>query len=111
MTVRDNIYLNGAKSWSHESNPHMISDFHAELTIKEEDGHYWLYSNLGDLPGNLLADRITTAILGRAFESEQSYENRDGSPISVDSDFTDRPRGEKAAIGPFESFCNKILLL
>lgn len=52
-----------------------------------------------------------TIVIGKAFESEQSYENRDGSPISVDSDFEDQPRGKEATIGPFEHYCDRIQLI
>lgn len=111
VKMRDNIYLNGAANWLHEQNPHIISGLHAEVSITEEDGHYWLCTNLGALVSGLLADRVTSAELGKAFEPDQAYENRDGSPISVDSDFSDCFREEKAAIGPFEHYPDKILLV
>lgn len=111
VKMRDNVYLNGAANWLHEQNPHIISGLQAELAITEEDGHYWLCTNLGKIIHGLSADRITSAELGKAFEPDQAYENRDGSSILVDSDFSDYPRGEKAAIGPLEHYPDKILLV
>ncbi|MGN0571954.1 MAG: right-handed parallel beta-helix repeat-containing protein [Candidatus Fimenecus sp.] len=110
--MRNNLYLNGAKHWAHEQNPRVISDFYAKLTVQQENGHYYLYTNLGDLTADcLFSERITTGILGASFESEQAFENRDGSPVSIDSDFENRPRGETTKIGPFETDCQKILLV
>lgn len=112
ITVCNNLYLNGAKHWAHEQNPRVISDFHATLSVKQENGHYFLYTNLDDLATDLLlSERMTTEILGASFESEQAFENRDGSPVSVDSDFLDCPRSESPKIGPFETNCQKILLV
>lgn len=110
VKMRDNVYLNGAANWLHEQNPHIISGLQAELAITEEDGHYWLCTNLGKIIHGLSADRITSAELGKAFEPDQAYENRDGSPVLVDSDFSDCPRDEKTTIGPFEHYSEKIFL-
>ncbi len=111
VRMRDNVYLNGAANWLHEQNPHIISGQHAKVSITEENGHYWLYTNLSGIVGGLLADRVTSAELGKAFEPDQAYENRDGSSILVDSDFSGHPRKEKAAIGPFEYYSDKIFLI
>ncbi|MGN0534700.1 MAG: right-handed parallel beta-helix repeat-containing protein [Eubacterium sp.] len=112
VTACSNIYFNGAKSWSRENNSRVISDFKADIRVAEENGHYYLYSNLGDiLSDGFTAHRAATQILGSAFESEQLYENRDGSPYSADSDFFDNQRGEKVKIGPFENFVSKIKLV
>lgn len=108
--IRSNLYLSGAKAWEHEQAPRIISDFRPELTVKEENGYYWLCSNFTALSGDILSDRVDTAALGIAFQSEQPYENRDGSPVTLDADFSDCPRGEKTAIGPFERWQNKICL-
>ena len=110
VKMRDNLYLNGAVHWPHEQNPHVVSDFHAELTIAEEEGHFWLCTNLGGMVNGLLADQVTTTELGKAFEPDQAYENRDGSPVLVDSDFSDCPRAEKTTVGPFEHYSEKIFL-
>ncbi|MGN0522182.1 MAG: NosD domain-containing protein [Eubacterium sp.] len=112
VTACNNIYLNGAKSWSHEKNPRVVTGLEARIKVSQENGHYYLYSNLGDiLSDGFTAGRVGTDKLGFAFESEQPYENRDGSPFSSDSDFTGNPRGEEVKIGPFEKLESKILLV
>ncbi len=111
MTIQNNVYLNKAENWTHEKNPRVLEGFDAKVSIVEEDGHIWLYTNLGEIMENQFADRITTDTLGKAFEPDQAYENRDGSPVSIDFDFNGTPRGETVKIGPFEKYCDKILLL
>lgn len=111
VTVRDNLYLNGACAWQHEQAPHEVRDLQAEVAVRQEDGHYWLISNLGELAGKCQVARVTTAVLGHAFQSEQSYENRDGSPLVVDSDFLGNARGERTAPGPFEHCPDRVLLV
>lgn len=111
VVMQDNAYFNGAQNWEHEKNPRIISDFHAEVSVTEEDGHYWLDTNLGEFLGNLTAEQVTTAILGKAFEPDQAFENRDGSPLAVDSDLMNYPRGEKVKIGPFETGVSRIMIV
>lgn len=111
VIVRDNLYLNGAESWAHEQAPHTLPGFRAELSVTEEDGRFYLCSNLGELAGTVRGEQVTTVVLGSAFEPEQPFENRDGSPLSVDSDFLGQPRGAQAAIGPFEHCGSRVLLI
>lgn len=110
VLARDNAYFNGAQSWEHEKNPRIVSDFQCQLTVKEENGHFWLYSNLDSLTDILGADMITTDTLGKAFQPDQAFENRDGSFLYVDQDFNGAHRGEHTVIGPFETFSFPICL-
>lgn len=114
VTVRDNLYLNGAQSWAHEANPHFLPDFCARVTVEEADGHIWLCTNLEEIAEALDAwrvGRVTTEELGRAFEPDQPFENRDGSLYTADSDLLGRPRPEQTRIGPFEGSCQRIQLI
>ena len=108
--IKNNLYLSGAKACKHEQNPRFLPGFKPEFIIEEEDGYFWLRTNFTDMPSDMVAERVATESLGIAFEAEQPFENRDGSPVSVDSDFSDSPRGEKTFIGPFERWCKKIRL-
>ena len=45
---------------------------------------------------------ISTEVLGMAFESEQKFENPDGSPIVFDSDYFGNHREVTPKAGPFE---------
>ena len=52
-------------------------------------------------PIDLTVDQITADRLGKAFESGQAYENRDGTPFIVDTDFLNLPRHSRTLAGPF----------
>ena len=45
---------------------------------------------------------ISWAVLGSAFESEQRFENPDGSEIIFNEDFFGDHRGARPVAGPFE---------
>ena len=115
VTARENLYLNGAQSWAHEADPHALPDFCARVSVEEQDGHFWLCTNLDEIADQLdgwRVDRVTTELLGTAFEPGQPFENRDESPRVVDADLTGLPRPKKTCIGPFEgAACRRILLV
>lgn len=47
---------------------------------------------------------VTTALLGKTDASQSSYENPDGSPLTVERDYLDRPReAEGTCAGPFST--------
>ena len=47
---------------------------------------------------------VTTEMLGQAKIPGLPYENPDGSPLKVDTDYFGKPRsGESPAAGPFEN--------
>lgn len=108
--IHDNLYLNGAKPWNKEDGARTAEHFQAELSLTHENGQYTLSTNLYDAPADLKVSRITTEMLGRAFESEQSFENRDGSPVVIDEDCLGQSREETAIPGPFAHFADKITL-
>ena len=47
-------------------------------------------------------EMISTSMLGMSFETEQPYEDPDGSPVRIDEDFLGRRRGQHPTPGPFE---------
>lgn len=102
VTVRDNLYLNGAKAWAGETGGCTVTDGQAILTVREEDGHYWLDNNLETLSEGCRGKMVTTEVLGRAFQSEQPYEDRDGKALVLDTDLAGEKRPETPRRGPLE---------
>lgn len=102
VTVRDNLYLNGAKAWAGETGGCTVTDGQAALTVREEDGHYWLDNNLETLSEGCRGKMVTTEVLGRAFQSEQPYEDRDGKALVLDIDLAGEKRPEAPRRGPLE---------
>ncbi|MFR8035107.1 MAG: right-handed parallel beta-helix repeat-containing protein [Lachnospiraceae bacterium] len=108
--IHDNVYLNGARPWDKEHGARTAEHFQTELSLTYENSQYILSINLCEIPVDLKVSRITTEMLGRAFESEQSFENRDGSPVVIDEDCLGQSREETAIPGPFAHFADKITL-
>lgn len=75
------------------------SDVKAELV--EKDGKYYLQTNIYDFLKGFENRMIHTDILGKAFEPEEKFENPDGTPIQLDSDYFGEHRGVQVIPGPF----------
>lgn len=101
IDIHDNVYLNGAKHWNKEDGARTAHNFQAEISIRQENGHYLLSTNLYDAPVDFRVSIVTTKMLGKSFESKQSFENRDGSPIIIDRDYLGEKREETTLAGPF----------
>ncbi len=97
-----NVFLNGAQPCDKECN-FAVSDTPVSLHLREENGAYTLETDLYEhLPKQETA-RVTTELLGMAFEPEQKFENPDGSAICFDSDYFGAERGSMPLPGPFAS--------
>lgn len=112
VIIKNNAYFNNTRPYNKEENPYVNKKFRAKISITEEDSHYYLNTNLGDILNDLpCGDIVTTDVLGKAFEPNQKFENRDGSPIRVDSDLLGNKRSEKAIPGAFQRVTNKFKLI
>ena len=57
------------------------------VNVREEGEKVYLDTNLADAIGSFTADLITTDVLGKAFEPQQRFEDRDGNDIIFDTDY------------------------
>ena len=96
-----NVYLAGAKAWKKEVNKLVKEDARVQIDLVEEKGQYRLSTNLYDYLGDFKTGIINSDILGKAFEPEQRFEERDGSDIVFQSDYLGNHRGISAIPGPF----------
>lgn len=98
-----NIFYNGAEPWEKEKEFIKDTEHHVELKVKEEDGAWFLETNLFEfLPANT-GKLISTKTLGMAFEPEQYFENPDGTPIIFQEDYFGTHRSIKPTAGPLEN--------
>lgn len=112
VIIKNNAYFNNTRPYNKEENPYVNKKFRAKINVTEEDGHYYLNTNLGDILNDLpCGDIVTTDILGKAFEPNQKFENRDGSPIKVNSDLMNEPRKDKVKAGAFEKIESKTKII
>ncbi len=104
MYVDRNIYYRGAKQFGKETNSIYEPEFDPKVKITEEGENIYLHITLGKSFKSLKCYLIATSNLGRAMIPDQSYENPDGTPVRIDTDFFGNKRNEKKpSAGPFEN--------
>lgn len=96
-----NVYLAGAKAWKKEKHNLVKDDADVQIELVEEDGQYRLSTNLYDYLDGFTTGIINSDVLGKAFEPEQRFEERDGSDIVFQSDYLGNHRGVSTIPGPF----------
>ena len=101
--ISGNAYFNGATVSKHEQGGLVNTQDAVSVELKQADGKWTLETNVYDLLGDFRDAILTTESLGRAFQPEQRFENRDGTPIAFDRDFLGNHRGVDALPGPFAS--------
>ena len=80
-----NIYFNGAQPCTADADP-CIPCREAAFLLTEQDGKWLLETDLWhDLPSTGMPP-VDSTLLGTAFESEQRFEEPDGSFLSLDTD-------------------------
>ena len=98
-----NVFHHGARPYRNETSAVVKSDFDPKLAWREVDGKLFLSFQCGPEPDAVLTNLVDTAGLGKTMISRQAYENADGTPLRVDTDFFGKPRDASPAPGPFEN--------
>lgn len=102
MFVNGNVYLNGARLFTNESN-YLESDYNPNIQIDEKEDGIFLLLNLEKAIFKMKNKTVTTKILGKAKIPNSSYENPDGTSINIDKDFFGNEKNRKnPSAGPFE---------
>ena len=96
-----NAYFNNAKPMSSEKDACVDTEHEVYVRLKEEQGEYFLDTNVYDYLPEGTCTMISTETLGMAFEPEELYENPDGSPIVFKYDYYDNGRPLNPLCGPF----------
>lgn len=110
VRLAGNVYLGGAKRCVKEPQNSEDAAFDVQWRIVRENGVFWLESNLPEYAFAQNLPLIGTAELGVSFESEAAYENADGTPFILDTDFSGKKRSEKNIAGPFSVLSSRISL-
>ena len=100
--IDDNAYFNGATVCKHEHHYLTNKQKKAVVALREQNGEYFLETNLYSLLKDFRDGLISTETLGYAFEPEQRFENPDGSDILFDEDYFGTHRGVNTYPGPLE---------
>jgi hypothetical protein len=101
--ISGNIYYNGALTSKDETNTIDDSGFNPEIKMIEVNNNVFLQFSLGETYYTHKNQLITTELLGKAKLPNQAFENIDGTPLKIDSDFLGNMRSESnPSAGPFE---------
>lgn len=105
-----NIYFNGAKKSEKDKDGFVDTKNKVEIKLEEKDGKYTLKTNLYDFLPTSPLKLIHTDDIPEAFESEQKYENPDGTPITFDTDILGTKRDSKIIAGAFSNPFSEIIV-
>ena len=104
LQTEGNVYYAGARPHSKEANPLTLPGFNPKPAIVEEGDSVYLHLALGQEVQKAATTRVTTSLLGKARVSGLAYENADGAPVVIDSDYFGKKRKEaNPCAGPFEN--------
>jgi alpha-N-arabinofuranosidase len=99
-----NVFVGGAKPSKHESSPLVAPDFDPGIGLVEKADGFYLDITFDKSWTTTQRKLITTELLGKAKISAARYENPNGSPLKVDTDYFGKRRsGTNPTPGPFEN--------
>jgi hypothetical protein len=104
MHIDGNVYYHAAKPCDKETNRIEKPDFDPEIKVVGEGESAYLHITLDDSYKDLKNSPVTTTLLGRAKMPNAAYENPDGTPLKIDTDYFGKKRSDaNPSAGPFEN--------
>ena len=98
-----NVFYNGARPYVKETG-HAVSAADPEVKLVQEGNKIMLQISVGPELKQARTRLVSTALLGKAKIPGLAYENADGSPLKINTDYFGKKRNEaRPAPGPFES--------
>ena len=98
-----NVSYNHAQPYAKENSPSVLTNFDPKVKLVEEAGHYRLQLTLDPAFKKTSTTLVTTELLGQAKIPGLSYENADGSPLKVATDYFGKKRSKSNPTpGPFQ---------
>ena len=103
--IGSNVYYNLSKSFNRETDALVKSGYDPELKLEESLGGYIFTINLSNDFNSNPKVLVNSALLGAAFQSEAAFENPNGTPMTISTDFYNTPWENKTPVaGPLASF-------
>jgi len=102
--MRGNVFLNGGKPSVHEEGSLVDEDFDPRLKLSKKPDGWYLEITLDKIwAEKAKRPLVTTQLLGKALTPNVPFENPDGTPLRIDTDYFGKPRdGNNPFPGPFE---------
>ncbi|MHC4208029.1 MAG: right-handed parallel beta-helix repeat-containing protein, partial [Planctomycetota bacterium] len=99
-----NVFFKGAKPSKHEANPLVLINANPGLKLLEKEDGFYLEMSLGKACARQQCPLITTELLGETETPALPYEQPDGSPYRIDTDYFGKKRDEtNPSVGPIEN--------
>ncbi len=105
ITAAGNVFLAGAKPSKRDRNATVKETFNPGVKLVEKNGGWWLEMNV-DPAWQTKHKRflVTSELLGKATVPDAPFENRDGTPYRIDTDYSGEKRdADNPAPGPLRS--------
>ena len=101
--INSNLYFNKAKPFDRELDNFENREFVPKISIEKKKNRFYLNFEIDDSFKKVKTSLVNTNILGTAFQSEAAFENKDASPIVLDTDILNNKRNVlNPIVGPFE---------
>ncbi|MEK7677486.1 MAG: carbohydrate-binding protein [Verrucomicrobiota bacterium] len=99
-----NVYYRGAEPYAREAGPTVLEGTDPKVKLLQQGDRFLLQISPGSELKQAGTVFVTTEILGQAKIPGLPYENADGSPLKIDTDFFGKKRSKaKPTAGPFEN--------
>jgi hypothetical protein len=101
--VASNLYFNGIKPFGKESDGVENSTFDPGIRLEERGKEVFLHMKVDASFANVKTLLVTTSLLGKAKMPDVPFENPDGTPLTIDTDYAGSKRAKTTPmVGPFE---------
>jgi hypothetical protein len=98
-----NVYYRNSRPYAREASPLLLPQTDPQVKLVDEGDRVFLEARFGAELPKAATQRITTAGLGRARVPNLPFENPDGSPLVIDTDYFGQTRdARQPTAGPFE---------
>ena len=103
--IGSNVYYNLSKSFNREADALVKTGYNPELKLEGSSSGFIFTINLSSDFNNSPKVLVNSALLGAAFQSEAAFENPDGTPMTISTDFYNTPWKNKIPVaGPLATF-------
>jgi alpha-L-arabinofuranosidase len=113
ITAAGNVFLAGAKPSTQDKDAVVAESFDPDIKLVEKNDGWWLEMKVdSSWQEKVKRTLVTSPLLGKATRSEAPFEQPDGTPYRLDTDyFGEKRRVEAPSPGPFNIGNVKVLLV
>jgi len=99
-----NVYYRGAEPYAQEANPTVLAGTDPKVKLVQQGDRFILQISPGQELKQAGTALVSTGTLGRARTPGLAYENQDGSPLKINTDYFGKRRSAaNPTPGPFEN--------